>query len=333
MLTTDQVDHFRMFGPAILRGYLADRIGVLRAEADAAIRDAYAATYHGRVVDGISGHYLPMTSWLTPVSASLVCDDPRFHRSRRAAARRPGHPRVPRGHAVLFEAGWHTDDGIGVRGVKFAAYFDELTGGTGALRLVPGSHHPEQNARLAAYSKRRGRIWDEAAFAAYQASFPGYVAATSPGDVIAFDLHTWHASGGHRDRWPGTGVYLGCPETNDERDRTLRYAHDGFEQAYRGFDSGRYPVWRDWLAGIAAHPRRAPVMEWMRRAGGPGPARRAGGLVSRRHGHLAVTAASRLVPGFEVPASLARNVLDDDADHGSARRAWTGPPAATRSPR
>jgi streptomycin 6-kinase len=44
--------------------------------------------------------------------------------------------------------------------------------------------------------------------------------------------------------------------------------------------------------------------------------------VSRGHGHLAVTAASRLVPGFEVPASLAQNVLDDDEDHGPARRAW-----------
>lgn len=78
MLTTDQVDHFRTFGFAVLRGYLADRIGILRGEADTALRDAYAATYHQRVIDGISGHYLPMASRLTPVSASLACDDPRF---------------------------------------------------------------------------------------------------------------------------------------------------------------------------------------------------------------------------------------------------------------
>ncbi|MGH3295665.1 MAG: hypothetical protein ACRDP7_28095, partial [Trebonia sp.] len=78
MLTTDQVDHFRTFGFAVLRDYLGDRVGVLRAEADAAIRDAYSTTYSERVIDGISGHYLPMASRLTPVSASLVCDDPRF---------------------------------------------------------------------------------------------------------------------------------------------------------------------------------------------------------------------------------------------------------------
>ena len=53
----------------------------------------------------------------------------------------------------------------------------------------------------------------------------------------------------------------------DERDRTLRYAHDGVEQAFRGFDPDRYPVWRDWLAGAATCPRRAPVIERTRRAG------------------------------------------------------------------
>src|SRR5260370_7189697 len=98
MLTTGQVDHFRTFGFVVLGGFLADRAAKLRAETDAAIRDAYAATYDERVIDGISGHYLPVASRLTPVS----------------------------------------------------------------------------------------------------------VTATSPGDVIAFDLHAWHASTGGRDRlaWP-----------------------------------------------------------------------------------------------------------------------------------
>ena len=31
--------------------------------------------------------------------------------------------------------------------------------------------------------------------------------------------------------------------------------------------STRYPVWRDWLAGAVAHPRRAVVIERMRQAG------------------------------------------------------------------
>ena len=57
------------------------------------------------------------------------------------------------------------------------------------------------------------------------------------------------------------------PRNRGRRERTLRSVHDGFEQAFRGFDRDRYPVWRDWLAGAATHRRRGPVIERMRRAG------------------------------------------------------------------
>jgi hypothetical protein len=110
-------------------------------------------------------------------------------------------------------------------------------------------------------------VRDEAEAAAYLASIPGYVADTSAGDVIAFDLHTWHASVGGRDRLAWNVVYQRCPEGARERDRTLRSVHDGFEQAFRGFDRSRYPVWRDWLADAASHPRRAPLIGRMGQAG------------------------------------------------------------------
>jgi len=267
MLTTAQAGHFTTFGFVVLGGFLADHAAALRAETDAAIRDAYAATYDERVIDGISGHYLPMAARLTPVSASLVCDDPRFIDAAEQLLGGPVIPECPEGFLYFAEAGWHTDDGTGVHGVKFAAYFDDLTAANGALRLVPGSHHPEQHARLAAYERRQRPVRIDADPAAYQASIPGYVAATSPGDVIAFDLHTWHASFGGQDRLAWTAVYQRCPETAAERDRTLRSVHDSFEQGFRGFDRDRYPVWRDWLGGAAAHPRRAPVIERMRHAG------------------------------------------------------------------
>ncbi|MBV9382005.1 MAG: phytanoyl-CoA dioxygenase family protein [Streptosporangiaceae bacterium] len=269
MLTAAQAGHFTTFGFVVLRGFLADRVAALRAEVDAAIRDAYAATYDERVIDGISGHYLPMASRLTPVSGSLVCDDPRFIDAAQQLLGGPVIPECPEGVLYFFEAGWHTDDGTGVRGVKFAAYFDELAAANGALRLVPGSHHPQTHARLATRERRQPPVRTGAGVGtgACRASLPGYVADTVPGDVIAFDLHTWHASFGGRDRLAWTAVYQRCPETAAERDRTLRSVHDSFEQAFRGFDRGRYPVWRDWLDGAAAHACRGPVIERMRQAG------------------------------------------------------------------
>ena len=147
MLTTQQLDHFATFGFVFLPGLLGDRrTAALRAEVDAAIRDAYAATYDERVIDGISGHYLPMTSRLTPVSAGLVCDDPILIDTAEALLGGPVLPSLPEGVLYFAEAGWHNDDGIGVAGVKFAAYFDQLSAANGALRFVPCSQHDEPRA-------------------------------------------------------------------------------------------------------------------------------------------------------------------------------------------
>jgi hypothetical protein len=90
MLTTAQVDHFRTFGFTVLRGYRAD---ALRAEADSAIRDE-------RAIDGISGHYLPMASRLTPLSASLACDDPRFTGAAQQLLDGPVIPECPEGSSL-----------------------------------------------------------------------------------------------------------------------------------------------------------------------------------------------------------------------------------------
>jgi hypothetical protein len=145
MLTTGQVDHFRTFGFTVLRGYLARYVSALRAKADAAIRDGYAAIYDERVIDGISGHYLPMASRLTPVSASLACDDPRLIDAAEQLLGGPVIPECPEGVLYFAEAGRHDDDGgIGVRGVKFAAYFDELTGDM--ARLARGRRRASRRA-------------------------------------------------------------------------------------------------------------------------------------------------------------------------------------------
>jgi hypothetical protein len=267
MLSGAQIDHFRTFGFVVLGGLLAEQVASLRDEVESALRVAYAATYDDRVVDGISGHYLPMASKLTPNSASLICDDPRLIDAAADLLDGPVIPECPEGVLYFAEAGWHNDDGIGVRGVKFAAYFDQLNAHNGALRLIPGSHHPEQQVRLVAYRQARMPIDTDNKATAYLSSMPGYVAETWPGDVIAFDLHTWHASTGGRDRLAWTIVYQRCPESSFERERTARSMHDGFEQVFRGFDRERFPIWRDWLADAESHPQRAAVVARMQAAG------------------------------------------------------------------
>ena len=255
MLTNAQIEHFRTFGFVALPGLLSQYAEALHHEVETALRNAYADTYDERVIDGISGHYLPMASVRTPVSASLVCDDPVLIDAAEQLLGAPVLPSVPEGVLYFAEAGWHNDDGIGVRGIKLATYFDPLDVTRGALRFVPCSQHPDAHRSLCAYQHHH-----------YQ-EYPGVAVETSPGDVVAFDLHTFHASVGGRDRLAWAIEYLAEPRDDDERDKSLRWLADGFEQQYRGFDRERYPTWRDWLAAAPLHPTRAQVAERLRRVG------------------------------------------------------------------
>jgi Phytanoyl-CoA dioxygenase (PhyH) len=192
MLSTHQIDHFRAFGFVALPGLLgSERAVALRAEVNTVLKEAYAATYDERVIDGISGHYLPMASRLTPYSASLDCDDPVLLDVAEQLLDAPALPSVPEGILYFGEAGWHNDDGIGVRGVKFTTYFETLDATNGALRFIPCSHYQEARPYMVAYQR-----------AGYTEA-PGVVALSRPGDVIAFDPHL--SCFGGRAGSPGLG--------------------------------------------------------------------------------------------------------------------------------
>jgi len=101
--------------------------------------------------------------------------------------------------------------------------------------------------------------------AAYQASIPGLRAATTAGDVIAFD----HDNLAREQRRPGTAAWTAVSSAAPRRFRTGPDACGRtrrFEQAFRGLDTGRYPSGGTRLADAAAHPAGG-VIERMRHAG------------------------------------------------------------------
>jgi hypothetical protein len=146
-------------------------------------------------------------------------------------------------------------DGIGVRAVKLATYFDPLDAAHGALPFVPCSHHPDAQQSLCAYQHTR-----------YQ-EYPGVAVGSSPGDVIAFDVHAFQATvvGGDRLAW--AIEYLAEPGDEDERGKCLRWLADGFEERYRGFDREHYSTRRDWPAAAPLHPMRPQGAARLRPAG------------------------------------------------------------------
>jgi hypothetical protein len=85
----------------------------------------------------------------TPHSLALV-EDPRFLATARRLVGAAVVPFYAEGILYFGEAGFHDDAGPGVTAVKCVAYLEPLTAATGALRLLPGSHHPELSAIVAA---------------------------------------------------------------------------------------------------------------------------------------------------------------------------------------
>jgi Phytanoyl-CoA dioxygenase (PhyH) len=107
---------------------------------------------------------------------------------------------------------------VGTLAADFVAYLEPLTAASGALRLMPGSHHPGFSAAIDAW-EARNRAMDAEHLWRQITGLPCYVAETQPGDVIAFNWHTRHASIGGKDRKQWTIGYAKDPQTAEEVER------------------------------------------------------------------------------------------------------------------
>jgi hypothetical protein len=115
---------------------------------------------------------------------------------------------------------WHRDGNHrALRLLKIVQYLEPLGSGTGALRIIPGTH-------------RRDGSWDT--FAAElenplhflgmeNTEVPAFAVESTPGDLIAFDPHSYHASFGGSDRRRQiTTTYAAAPESAEARRELLR---------------------------------------------------------------------------------------------------------------
>jgi Phytanoyl-CoA dioxygenase (PhyH) len=273
MLSDEQIDQYRTFGFLVLPGYLDEyETAALGAELDRAHRDAFGARYTERPDrGGIDGHYLPMMSRArTPRSLALV-EDPRFLAAARQLIGAAVVPFYAEGILYCGEAGFHDDAGPGVKAVKFVAYLEPLTADTGALRLLPGSHHPEFSAIVAAWDRRHPAM-DSEQLRRQVEGLPLYVAETRPGDVIAFDWHVRHTSVRGRDRRQWTVSYVRDPATAEETasftdvvvDGNLAFLLDDLDD----YDHEAYPPYDDhWLAPDPADAGRVALSDRMRALG------------------------------------------------------------------
>lgn len=227
MLSEQQIAQYQTFGFVVLRQHLdRETMALLSEEVDRAFLDAFGDFFFDRPDQGggIEGHYLPVMGSKTPLSRDLVEDSRLCEAAEELLG---GLPLPTYAEAILYfdQAGVHQDDGIGVTGVKFAAYLEPLDAGTGAPRFIPGSHHPDYAASVNLLL-RANPPQDDEELRRQVEGLPCFVAETEPGDVIAFDLHVFHGSIRGRDRRQWTVTYHKDPATAEERERFRLYLED-----------------------------------------------------------------------------------------------------------
>jgi ectoine hydroxylase-related dioxygenase (phytanoyl-CoA dioxygenase family) len=130
---------------------------------------------------------------------SALIDHPRIHGAACSLLGDDFNYTGSDGNFYVGDTGWHRDGAhTQTRYIKIAYYLDSLTGDTGALRVIPGSHR---------FSETYGREAQDAAgnpasVGVTGAEIPAIALDVTPGDVLIFNHNTLHSSwkGGSRRR-------------------------------------------------------------------------------------------------------------------------------------
>ena len=255
-LMSQSVDTFRTFGFVVLGGFF---------EPDSLATEIDRVMANGLGTDmsrsgNIQFQYVPMMTAETPVSLSLL------DRAESAASAVLGGPVIPtraKGVRYFGDTPWHTDSDSSLISVGFLAYLEPVRAESGALRVLPGSHHPQFGDAIRALGTA-----DLTAL-----TLPYHVVATEPGDMILLDEHLFHASfgGGTRRQWRVD--YVQSPVGAEAEHRTKLYLASIYAPDWDGgYDVNRYPSygpdWRNSQSRIRGAARGARRIRARGRAGG-----------------------------------------------------------------
>ena len=170
---------------------------------------------------------------------------------------------------------WHPDTvHEHYHAVKFTAYLQPIDADSGALRVIPGSHQDPFHQQLhqiglKGESRVQGKDSNSGNGAFLSKSglevcdIPAHVCATQPGDVIAFNLRTWHASwGGTSDRRMCSLLYSKAPETAEEmKAAKLMAKQSASTRKALKFPAPQYS--KHWLANTSNSDKRDRWIDWL----------------------------------------------------------------------
>jgi ectoine hydroxylase-related dioxygenase (phytanoyl-CoA dioxygenase family) len=197
-LSEQQLACFQTFGFLAFPGLLADRIEQITAEFEA-IWAANGGGHSGRPHDGsarsCSVQFVDQSAYL-----STLLDDPRINGIAASLLGDDFNYMGSDGNFYTGDTQWHSD-GYGGRGgllhIKIAYYLDTLTGESGALRVIPGSHRVGEPFadELQRSIRKSVETWGLPGSA-----IPAIALAIAPGDILVFNHDLKHAAFGGSKR-------------------------------------------------------------------------------------------------------------------------------------
>ena len=198
-LIEQQLAFFDAFGYLSFPGLLADCVDKINSEFEA-VWAQHGGGHNGQPHDGSRRSCLvPFIDQSERLSALI--DDPRIHDIATSLLGDNFNYAGSDGNYYAGDTGWHSDGWTveGSPGLKIALYLDPVTRDTGALRVMPGSHRPDDTYADTLQEQVRE---SESQWGIDGRDVPAYALESRPGDIACFSRNTKHAAfgGGTRRR-------------------------------------------------------------------------------------------------------------------------------------
>lgn len=182
-ISKEQIDFFETFGFLKFPQIFADRIDWIIEQFTLTFPD------HNTEHDGSK------RTCIFPFIDQRMCtllDDPRIETIASALLGEDFNYTGSDGNYYTGETKWHRDGfHAKYKYIKMAFYLDPLDGNSGALRVIPGSHHLDDRFGKDLDAKMRNcdTIWG-----INGEQVPAYVLDVTPGDLLVFNHNIYHSS-------------------------------------------------------------------------------------------------------------------------------------------
>ena len=201
MLSDEQVNHFEAFGFLLLRQlYSPEEMAALSSEV-AEVLERQQGTKKDSSFQSLSPFIEHGTALL-----DLPVDDRIYQPMEQLLGSGfvwGGSEGVSGSFNETNDHQWHSDRGgqidLAYRRIKIMIYLQSMRKETGALRVIPGSHHaPFHRMLLPLQEQKRGT--SPGAYGVGGCDLPCTTLEVDPGDVVVFDHYLFHAVFGKQDR-------------------------------------------------------------------------------------------------------------------------------------